>query len=93
MPERVATRLRLPYRERVAATRPTAPQAQMENSAQQHRNVSGAFAVEGDLAIGPVLLVDDIVDSRWTMTEVAGVLRAAGVEAVLPIALAQGSSE
>ena len=91
--ERVAARLHLPYRESVALARPTVPQGQMENSAQQNRNVAGAFAVEENVATGPVLLVDDIVDSRWTITEVAGVLRAAGVEAVLPVALAQGSSD
>ncbi|WP_237141456.1 RecQ family ATP-dependent DNA helicase [Serinicoccus hydrothermalis] len=37
---------------------------------------------------GPVLLVDDVVDSRWTMTVAARALRRAGVEAVLPLALA-----
>lgn len=37
---------------------------------------------------GPVLLVDDLVDSRWTITECARVLRAAGAQGVLPLALA-----
>ena len=37
---------------------------------------------------GPVLLVDDLVDSRWTMTVAAVALRDAGAEAVLPFALA-----
>ena len=37
---------------------------------------------------GPVLLVDDLVDSRWTMTVAARALRLAGVRAVLPFALA-----
>ncbi|MDY0908262.1 DEAD/DEAH box helicase [Microbacterium sp. CFBP9034] len=37
---------------------------------------------------GPVLLVDDYVDSRWTMTVAARELRAAGASAVLPFALA-----
>ncbi|GAA3274419.1 RecQ family ATP-dependent DNA helicase [Paenarthrobacter aurescens] len=37
----------------------------------------------------PVLLVDDIIDSRWTMTVSARALRHAGVGAVLPLALAQ----
>ncbi|WP_151524232.1 RecQ family ATP-dependent DNA helicase [Serinicoccus kebangsaanensis] len=43
-------------------------------------------AVRG--AGGPVLLVDDVVDSRWTMTVAARALRLAGAEAVLPLALA-----
>ncbi|WFP17184.1 RecQ family ATP-dependent DNA helicase [Citricoccus muralis] len=37
---------------------------------------------------GPVLLVDDLVDSRWTLTECARILRAAGAQGVLPLALA-----
>ena len=37
---------------------------------------------------GPVLLVDDLVDSRWTMTVAARALRLAGAPAVLPFALA-----
>ncbi len=39
-------------------------------------------------AAGPVLLVDDLVDSRWTMTVAARALRLAGAPAVLPLALA-----
>ncbi|KQY47201.1 RecQ family ATP-dependent DNA helicase [Cellulomonas sp. Root137] len=41
-----------------------------------------------ELPTGPVLLVDDLVDSRWTMTVAARELRRAGAPAVLPFALA-----
>jgi ATP-dependent DNA helicase RecQ len=37
---------------------------------------------------GPVLLVDDLVDSRWTLTELAGVLRQAGSGPVYPVVVA-----
>ncbi|MGA8048394.1 MAG: RecQ family ATP-dependent DNA helicase [Dermatophilaceae bacterium] len=37
---------------------------------------------------GPVLLVDDVVESRWTLTVAARELRLAGAPAVLPLALA-----
>ncbi|TPW71504.1 ATP-dependent DNA helicase RecQ [Schumannella sp. 10F1B-5-1] len=37
---------------------------------------------------GPVLLVDDLADSRWTFTVAARLLREAGADAVLPFALA-----
>ncbi|WP_404381701.1 RecQ family ATP-dependent DNA helicase [Knoellia locipacati] len=37
---------------------------------------------------GPVLLVDDLVSSRWTLTVAGRELRRAGVEGVLPFALA-----
>jgi ATP-dependent DNA helicase RecQ len=37
---------------------------------------------------GPVLLVDDLADSRWTMTVAGRELRRAGASSVLPFALA-----
>ena len=37
---------------------------------------------------GPVLLVDDVIDTGWTMTVAARILRRAGAGAVLPFALA-----
>jgi ATP-dependent DNA helicase RecQ len=40
---------------------------------------------------GPVLLVDDLTDSGWTLTMAARVVRAAGAAAVLPFALASVS--
>jgi len=44
-----------------------------------------AIAAAGD---GPVLLVDDQVDTGWTMTVAAALLRDAGATAVLPLVLA-----
>jgi ATP-dependent DNA helicase RecQ len=41
-----------------------------------------------ELGAGPVLLVDDVVGSGWTMTVAAMLLRRAGAPAVLPFALA-----
>ncbi|MBD5831769.1 RecQ family ATP-dependent DNA helicase [Janibacter melonis] len=38
-------------------------------------------------AAGPVLLVDDVVHSRWSLTVAGRLLRRAGAEAVLPLAL------
>ena len=64
------------------------------NSAFRLAGVWGRLAVSRELADaiasapGPVLLVDDLVDSRWTMTVTAQALRQAGAEAVLPFALA-----
>jgi ATP-dependent DNA helicase RecQ len=37
---------------------------------------------------GPILLIDDRVDTGWTMTVAARLLRQAGADAVLPFALA-----
>ena len=38
---------------------------------------------------GPVLLLDDLVDSRWSLTVAGRALRVAGVGQVLPLVLAQ----
>jgi ATP-dependent DNA helicase RecQ len=86
---RLARALGLPFVEALRKARETPPQKTMENSAQQMANVAGAFeAVRGTIDPGPVLLVDDMVDSRWTFTECAFVLRAAGSGPVFPVALA-----
>jgi ATP-dependent DNA helicase RecQ len=59
------------------------------NSAQRLAAVWDGFTVPalGDVD-GPVLLVDDMIDSGWTATVVARLLRRAGASAVLPFALA-----
>jgi ATP-dependent DNA helicase RecQ len=88
---RVARGLGLALHDAVRRVRDAPPQVEMENRAQQHANVAGAFAVDGPLPPGPVLLVDDVVDSRWTLTEVGSCLRQAGSGAVLPVALAQAN--
>ncbi len=60
------------------------------NSAQRLAAVWNAFAEPAfALPDAPVLVVDDVVDSGWTMTVAARLLRRAGAGAVLPFALAQ----
>ena len=46
--------------------------------------------MSGDLGVTGVtiLLVDDLVDSRWTITVAGRLLRGAGASAVLPFSLA-----
>jgi len=86
----LGTRLGLPVADVVLHVRDAEPQRTMENSVQQSRNVEGAFAVAtgASLPQGPVLLVDDLVGSRWTLTEVGRLLRRAGCPAVHPVVLA-----
>ena len=64
------------------------PQKAMQNSQQQYRNVVDAFEISGEVPSGPVLLVDDMVDSRWTLTVIGLLLREAGADSVTPFALA-----
>ena len=63
----------------------------MQNSAQQYANVRGAYEVRRPVPSGPVLLVDDMVDSLWTMTAVGWLLLEAGSGPVHPFALADTS--
>ncbi|HEU4839808.1 MAG TPA: helicase-related protein, partial [Ilumatobacteraceae bacterium] len=64
------------------------------NSAHRLAAVWDRIVVPKDVAdqlaalTGPVLLVDDVADSRWTLTVAARALRRAGAPAVLPLALA-----
>ena len=73
-------------------TRETKPQTELENSHQQFANVWGAFAVDG-VRQEPVLLVDDLVDSRWTLTVVGAALLEAGSGPVSPFVLAKSVSD
>jgi len=88
MAKRLADRLGLPYCEVITKVLDTAPQKDQENSVHQCRNLDGAFAIEDRPDPGPVLLVDDLVDSGWTFTVLAMLLRQAGSGPVLPFALA-----
>jgi ATP-dependent DNA helicase RecQ len=58
------------------------------NSAYRLAGVWSAFAVGVELPVGPILLVDDLAYSRWTLTVAARLLRKAGATSVLPFALA-----
>ena len=89
---RVALKLDLPFVECISKQRVTTPQKEMENSYQQASNLDKAFLVDGSLVrSGPVLLIDDIVDSRWTFTVAAALLRMEGSGPVFPLALADSS--
>ena len=85
------------YRALVATSSEQAPadqfQADQANSAHQVLNVWHRITIDpsamppAEILAGPVLLVDDEIDSRWTMTVAAHRLRAAGSGLVLPFAL------
>ena len=89
---RLARELGIPFLSAVNKKKENREQKQMNNSFQQARNLDGIFGLDKNaLGKGPVFLLDDIVDSRWTFTVVAALLREAGVPAVFPMALAMNS--
>ncbi len=86
---RLAHAFRLPFRAALTKKESRPEQKTMENSDKQARNVLGSLAVDKDAILSsPVLLVDDMVDSRWTFTVVAWELRRRGSGEVWPLALA-----
>ncbi|MBG6056574.1 hypothetical protein IWX81_003014 [Salinibacterium sp. CAN_S4] len=58
------------------------------NSAFRLAQVHGAFTVPFPLPDGPILLVDDLADSRWTLAIASREPLRAGAGGVLPFALA-----
>jgi len=85
----LAKQLKLPFHACITKVRQTRPQKEMANSYHQARNLQGAFKVDAaKVKKGPVLLVDDMVDSGWTFTVITALLREAGSGPVYPAALA-----
>lgn len=88
--QRLAAALGLPFHMVIAKTDARPEQKTMANSTQQARNIDGSLALNGKpIPPGPVLLVDDMVDSRWTLTVSAWLLRKNGSGAVWPMVLSQ----
>ena len=89
---RLAGKLSIPYHACIQKVHDNKPQKDMQNSWMQANNLDAAFVLHAaSMGAGPVLLVDDMVDSRWTFTVVAALLRQAGCPAVIPLALAMNS--
>ena len=86
---RLAAALNLPFHPVLEKTDDRPEQKTMANSSQQARNIDGSLAIRAEtLPTGPVLLVDDMVDSRWTLTVAAYLLTSNGSGPVYPLALA-----
>ena len=87
--ERLAAEMGLPFHHSLLKTEDRAEQKSMANSVQQARNVDGSLTLSLEPLPGePVLLVDDMVDSGWTLTVAAWLLRSNGSGEVWPLALA-----
>ena len=87
--ERLATRLGIPFVPVLETIGEPPEQRSMANSAHQFRNVFDSLQLDAAaVRPGPVLLIDDVVDSRWTFAMASSLLGAAGCTAIFPFALA-----
>ena len=89
--KRLAARCGLTYLEALEK-KPAEPQKTMENSAHQCQNAFESFSIREGISLPErIILVDDIVDSRWTMTVCGILLMEHGCQEVYPFALADSS--
>ncbi|WP_339753441.1 DEAD/DEAH box helicase [uncultured Winogradskyella sp.] len=89
--KRLASKLGIPFKAIIVKAKNTEPQKEQENSFHQCHNLDGVFEIEGIVENKPVFLVDDAVDSRWTFTIAATLLKKSGSGLVYPIALTSTS--
>jgi ATP-dependent DNA helicase RecQ len=89
---RLAVRLGLPFIGAIHKIVNNEPQKNQQNRFHQCRNLDGVFEISENIPETAVLLVDDVIDSGWTVTVLAALLRRAGSEAVYPVALASTSA-
>lgn len=83
----LAKRLNLPFHMVLSKAEDRPEQKTMANSTQQARNLDGSLAMTMPPPKGPVLLIDDIVNSRWTLTVASWLLRQNGSGEILPVVL------
>jgi ATP-dependent DNA helicase RecQ len=94
---RIAAIGRLPYLGALGYTGPDGAGPRRHNSAQRLGSLWSALEVPEEVAKavsgldGPVLVVDDRIETGWTATVAARLLREAGAPAVLPLVLAVSS--
>ena len=89
--KRLAQALNLSFRVAIEKIDSRPEQNKFNNSFQQARNVDGSLApIRDQILSSPVLLVDDVILSGWTLTISSWLLRINGSGEVWPLALAQG---
>lgn len=67
-------------------------QSEMRNSYQQASNVLGCFKVSQELYSEPLLLIDDLADSKWTLTVLGDLLQGYGAGPIYPFVFAVTSA-
>jgi ATP-dependent DNA helicase RecQ len=89
---RLAAALDLPFAPALVCARRMPEQKTLRNSPLQARNALEMLGIQRELIqAGPVLLVDDMIDSGWMLTVAARLLRTNGSGIVYPFALARAS--
>lgn len=87
----LAKALEMPYFEVFQRVINPPEQKNMENSLFQSRNVLNSLEVKRKIPSIPVLLIDDIVDSRWTLTMAGYLLQQNGSGPVFPFTLSKAT--
>lgn len=90
---RLAVALGVPFVDCISKIKKNEPQKWQNNRFHQCRNLDGVFAVSESIPSGPVLLIDDMIDSGWTMTVIAALLRRVGSGPVYPLAVSSTASK
>ena len=87
---RIAEKLNIPCFDLISKTKKNLPQKNMENSKQQYENIKDCFELYSEYNVRgkSILLVDDMVDSKWTLTICGILLKQAGAKYVYPYVLA-----
>lgn len=88
---RLAAALGLPFIDAIRKVKNNPPQRGQQNRFHQCHNLDGAFAINPEIPNTPVLLIDDIIDSGWTLAVLAALLQQAGSGIVYPATLATSS--
>lgn len=89
---RLARMLGIPFIAALVRTSDAPEQKLMANSSTQARNVAGTLDTIERIPPGPVLLIDDIIDSGWTLTLGGWLLRTRGSGVVHPFTLARATA-
>lgn len=87
----LAAALGLPFIDAISKVKNNPPQKSQQNRFHQCHNLDGAFAIHPEIPNTPVLLIDDIIDSGWTLAVLAALLQQAGSGIVYPATLATSS--
>ena len=94
--KRLAQKINIPCFDIIEKIKLTQPQKTMKNSVQQYNNICDCFSLNKNitnLSKKTVLLIDDVFDSKWTLTVCGIMLKEAGIKYVYPYTLASTTSE